>query len=152
MQSYFPARTGAMIAVVLTATLYGQNNDVRPGEAKGLPPRATPADYQTQVRAGAVTIAAEFTGHGVPAAESTYSTEDYVTVEIGLFGQPDARLRLSIGDFSLRINGRKQLYPSQPYATIFHSLKDPAWIPPDPPESKSKTSLGGSTPGSEPPP
>jgi hypothetical protein len=136
--------------MVLAAALYGQNNDVKPGEAKGLPPRATPADYQTHVQAGAVTIAAEFTGHAVTTAESTFNTEDYVAVEIGLFGQPNARLRLAIGDFSLRINGRKQLYPAEPYAAIFHSLKDPSWVPP-PTESKSKTSLGGSAPGSEPP-
>ncbi|MGD1069895.1 MAG: hypothetical protein ABSB15_07125 [Bryobacteraceae bacterium] len=140
------------ITVVLTAALYGQNNDVRPGEAKGLAPRANPSDYQTQVKAGAYTIAAEFTGHSVATAESALTSEDYVAVEVGLFGQSGAHLKLSIEDFSLRINGRKQLYPAQPYATIFHSLKDPSWVPPTPPESKNKTSLGGNPSAADGPP
>jgi hypothetical protein len=158
MQRYFPMTTVVAIAVILAALLSGQASpqatDVRPGEAKGLPPRATPGDYQTHVQAGAVTIAAEFTGHSVATSDAALTTEDYVTVELGIYGKPDARLRVSINDFSLRINGRKQLYAAEPYGAIFHSLKDPSWVPPTPPESHSKTSLGGSggAPDAGPPP
>jgi len=105
-------------------------------ESKGLPPRAAPADYQAHTQAGAFTLAAEFVGHSVPTPEATYSTEDFVVVETGLFGPPETRAKLSIGDFSLRINGRKMASPSQPYGLSFSSLKDPQWEPP----SKSKTS------------
>jgi hypothetical protein len=163
MQRYFQMTAVMAIAVVLATVLSGQAlsgqtsapaTDVRPGEAKGLPPRLTPGDYQTHVQAGAVTIAAEFTGHSVATSDAALTAEDYVTVELGLYGRPDARLKLSIGDFSLRINGRKQLYSAEPYGAIFHSLKDPSWVPPTPPESHSKTSLGGSggAPDAGPPP
>jgi hypothetical protein len=57
-------------------------------------------------------------------------------------GPPGARLKLSIDDFSLRINEKKTL-PGQPYGLVFHSLKDPEWEPPEKAESKSKTSIGG---------
>lgn len=100
-----------------------------------------PTEYQAQAKAGAVTIAAEFLGHSVPTPESTYTAEDYVVVEAALFGPPDARARLTTGDFSLRINGKKVALPSQPYQLAFKSLKDPEWEPPSK-DSKSKTSLG----------
>src|SRR5271154_4656459 len=85
------------------------------GELKGMPPRAAPTDYQAHVQAGTVTIAAEFMGHAVPTPEATFSTEDYVIVETGFFGPPEARLKLSFEDFSIRINGKKMPSPSQPY-------------------------------------
>jgi hypothetical protein len=116
-------------------------------ESKGLPPRATPADYQAHAQAGTLTLAAEFVGHSVPAPESTYSTEDFVVVETGLFGPPDARAKLSIGDFSLRINGKKVAMPSQPYGLSFSSLKDPQWEPPSKPKgSKPTLDQGGGQP------
>lgn len=112
--------------------------------AKGLAPRATPGDYQARAEVGGLTIAAEFAGHSVPAAQVALSNEDYVTVEVGLFGPPDAHATVSTHDFSLRINGKKSALPSQAYALTFGSLKDPSWAPPESADSKSsKTSLGG---------
>jgi len=135
--------------VVLTAALChgapgqdAQSKEAQTREAKGLSPRATPADYQTHAQAGAVTIAAEFTGHSVTSPQSVLATEDYVVVEVGFFGPPEAQLKLSGDDFSLRINGKKTALPARPYASVFKSLKDPEWEPPVPVESKSKTSLG----------
>jgi hypothetical protein len=116
-------------------------------ETKGLPPRNAATDYQAQAKAGSVTIAAEFAGHGVPTTQGTFSTEDYVVVETGLFGPPDARATVSADDFSLRINGKKMPVPSQPYALILKSLKDPDWVPPDAEEGKSKSKGSGITTG-----
>jgi hypothetical protein len=120
-------------------------------ETKGIPPRASPADYQAQGKAGDVTVAADFTGHSVTTPDSVYSTEDYVVVEVALFGPAQAHTKLSYEDFSLRINGKKTL-PAQPYAVVFRSLKDPEWAPPAP-EKKSKTSLdsGGGGGGNDKP-
>jgi hypothetical protein len=120
-----------------------QNKDGQASEVKGLPPRATPADYEAHAQAGAFTLAAEFKGHSVPTQEATYSSEDYVAVEAALFGPAEARIKLSPDDFSLRINGKKTLLSSQPYVLVFHSLKDPEWAPPESHEAKSKTSIGG---------
>jgi hypothetical protein len=118
------------------------SKEAQVSEMKGLPPRVTPADYQAQAQAGTVTVAAEFMGHGVPTPQGVFSTEDYVVVETGLFGPPEARIKLSVDDFSLRINGKKTPSPSQPYGLVFKSLKDPEWEPPVQAESKSKTSIG----------
>src|SRR6266849_5260388 len=120
-------RTGFLTILVLIGALcartQGQDpqsqgasrKDAPTTESRGMPPRAAPADYQAQAQAGMVTVAAEFTGHSVPTPDGTYTTEDFVVVEVGLFGSPEARTRLSIGDFSLRINGKKTALPGQPY-------------------------------------
>ncbi len=93
-----------------------------------------------------VTIGAEFAGHSVTAPDHTYSSEDYVVVEAGLFGPPGARATLSRDDFSLRVNGKKNVLPSEPYELVFKSLKDPEWQPPPVPEDQ-KGSKGGLTTG-----
>ncbi len=118
-----------------------------PKEYRPIPPRASPSDYQAQGKAGAVTIGAEFTGHFVVTAEKTLSTDDYIVVEVGLFGPPDTRLRLNYDDFSLRINGKKSPTPSRPYGLMVGNLRDPDWEPPSKDSNKSKTSIGGSQGG-----
>jgi len=156
MRFFTALRIGGWITA-LCLCVQGQNKPSPPSkdpqinETKGLPPRATPADYQAQAKAGAVTVAAEFTGHSVATLQGTFSTEDYVVVETALFGPPEARLKLSIEDFSLVINEKKTL-SSQPYGLVFHSLKDPEWEPPGSSESKSKTSIGTGGGGRNDPP
>jgi hypothetical protein len=118
-----------------------------------MPPRATPADYQVSAKVGDLTLAADFAGHSVPTPDAVYSTEEYVVVEVAFFGPPQAHTKLSYEDFSLRINGKKTPVPSQPYAMVFKSLKDPEWVPPEAAEKKSRTSLdsGGSGGGNDKP-
>src|SRR5581483_8421363 len=109
-----------------------------------MPPRATPQDYNARAQAGAITIAAEFDGHSVPTTQAALNTEDYVVVEVGIFGAPNAHTMISQRDFTLRINGKKTALAAQPYALTFATLKDPQWAPPESADSKSsKTSLGG---------
>lgn len=111
---------------------------------KGMPPRATPGDYQGHVQVGKITIAAEFMGHAVPTPEQTVDSEDFVVVEAGFFGPPGTHLTLARGDFSLRINGKKAPVPNQPLELVYHSLKDPEWQPPKTDDdSKSKGGLTG---------
>jgi hypothetical protein len=146
-------------AVILICSVvgpvYGQGAPAQsPAESKGIPARATPGDYQFQARAGAVTIAAEFTGHALPTAEGPLSSEDYIAVEVALFGPAGAPLRISAQDFSLRVSGRRAPLPSQPFGRVLSSLKDPEYIPPEAPEQKSKSSIGagGQEPSGPPPP
>src|ERR1035437_2892878 len=136
MRFFLPSRTSVVLAAVLTSVLcQGATGQAAPSksaqalEAARLPPRAAPTEYQAHAQAGAVTIGAEFTGHSVATLQATLATEDYVVVEVGLFGQPDARLKLSHEDFSLRVNGKKAILVAQPYLLVFKSLKEPEWDP-----------------------
>jgi len=127
-------------ALLVAAPLYSQT--APPRESMGLPPRASATDYQSHTQAGAVTLAAEFDEHFIPLPDGTLTTDDFVVVEVALFGKPGARATLSPGEFSLRINGKKSPIESQPYVLVGDSLKDPNAEPPS--SSKSKTSVGGS--------
>src|ERR1017187_9562678 len=102
-----------------------QSKDPQASEAKGIPPRAAPADYQAQAPAGTVTVAA------------------------GLFGPSGARLKISIDNFSLRVYAKKMTsLPSQPFGMVFRSLKDPVWEDSVAVEAKAaKSSTGISTGG-----
>jgi hypothetical protein len=158
MRLFAALTTGVLVAATCLCG-QGQNTPSTGAqtEAKGLPPRATPADYQAHTQAGPVTIAAEFKGHAVPTPQGPLSTEDFVVVEMALFGSPDARMKISANDFSLRINGKKAALPSLPYGMILSSVKDPEWQPPEPPKSKSKGGVstggeGGQADSNEPPP
>jgi hypothetical protein len=142
-------------AGALAAALCLRSQDApTPSKPKGLAPRATPGDYQAQGKAGNISIGAEFVGHAVPLPQETLSTEDFVVVEVGLFGPSGAKLALATGDFSLRINDRKAPYPNQPYELVFKSLKSPEYEPPSKSDA-GKTSFGtggGQTDPNAPPP
>jgi hypothetical protein len=148
MRFFSAVRIGAVSAVLSVSALAQTPrppaptaSELKSSEAKGIPPRATPADYQTHATAGTVTIAAEFMGHAVPTPEQTLSSEDYVVVETGFFGPAEARLNLSSADFALRINGKKSPTPSAAFELVAQSVKDPEWQPPEQPEAKSKGGL-----------
>lgn len=135
--------------------------EVQPRDGKGVAPRASATDYQAHASAGKFTIAAEFKGHSIPTPEATFTSEDYVSVEVGVFGPADARLTVKPENFSLRVVHGKGVValqakktpslPAQPYELVFKSLKDPSWEPPVKPESKGKTTIGDNG-NSDPPP
>lgn len=141
--AYLLAQTAATAVKEPAAEVKGDEAIARAGE---LPPRATPNDYQFHTQAGKITITAEFTGHDVRTMEGgPYTTEDFIMVETALFGPPGTKLAISFQDFSLRINGKKMAQPAAPYLTVFKSLKNPDW---EPPEAKaSKTSINGGADG-----
>ena len=126
--------------------LWGQ----APAEVHGVPARAGAVDYQAKAEVGGVTIAADFVGHSVPTPGGTFTNEDYVAIEVAFYGKPDAKLKLTWEDFSLRINGKKMPTPAVPFGMALKALKDPEWQPPVSPEegkSKGGVSGGGGNPG-----
>lgn len=125
-------------------------------EAKGMPPRASAAEYLSQGKAGKLTLAAEFKGHSIPTLDGEiYLTEDHVVVEVAFFGPEGMRTNIASSDFTLRINGKKSPLPGQPFAVVLSTLRNPD-IEPSKAEEKSKTSMtsggGGQQQTNEPPP
>src|SRR5271166_2883424 len=137
----------AIAAFCLFAQAPPQDN-ASASATRGMPARATPADYQAHASAGTLQVGAEFMQHSVPTPQGLLTTEDYVVVEAGLFGPPGSRTTVSYQDFSLRINEKKNPQRSDPYAMVFKSLKDPEWEADTFVEQKtSKTSIGSSGAG-----
>jgi hypothetical protein len=126
---------------------------INPADVPRMAPRASVNDYQAHARVGPVSIGAEFMRHAVPTPRGEFTTEEYVVVETGVFGAPGEKARLSIQDFSLRVNGKKAV-PSEPFGAVLANLKDPEWQPPEPPKPKSSgINAGGQggNPGDPPP-
>jgi hypothetical protein len=147
---FFSASRTSILVAALCLCAPGQDTSVKTeplNEAKGVPARPSPGDYQGQAKAGAITIAADFDEHAVPTEDGTFSTDDYVVVEAAFFGPSDARLKISPGDFSLRINERKTPLSYQAFEFVGRTLKDPNWVPPDEDKDKGKSKGGLSTGG-----
>lgn len=148
---------GAFVLSAAAAQQTASPADAQPSETRGMPARATPADYQAHGKAGPLTLGAEFFQHTVPTPQGPLATEDYVVVEAGIFGPPGARTTVNPQDFSLRINGKKNPQQSEAYPNVFKSLKDPEWEPPESAaKSEAKTAIssggkGGLNPGDPPP-
>ena len=125
---------------------------VAPPKDEGIPPRTAPSDYEFHAQAGALTVAAEFTGHSVATPEGTLTTDEYVVVELAVYGPAGARTKLSPEDFSLRIN-RKKPEMGQAYEFVVRTLRD-LEAEPTATEQKSKTSIGtgGQSEGNSTPP
>jgi hypothetical protein len=113
-----------------------------PHVSKGLPPRATPGEYLSRAQAGNYTIAAEFDRHDVPTAETTLTTEDYICVEVAIFGPAASHLTVSFSDFSLRINGKKTPLAAEQFAMVFTNLRDPTYDAPELKAAKENKSSG----------
>jgi hypothetical protein len=145
MQVPFQSMVRAAVLLALLASIApAQETPAR--DPSAIAPRATPGDDQAQAPAGPITIAAEFTGHSIATPETIYSTEEYVVVEVGIFGPAGARVKLTHEDFSIRINGKKLPSPAQPYGLVSKNAKDPAWedlAPPETKKSKGGVSTGG---------
>lgn len=142
--------TTLIVAVLATAHCLGAQTPSAVKEVQGLPPRVAPADYRAQAKVGDVIIAAEFTGHGIPNAQEPLNSENYVAVEVGLFGPADAHLTITATDFSLRINGKKEALPSRPWGMAAKEIKDPEWVPADGAAGpKSKGGISGSGGGNQ---
>jgi len=145
--------TGVALGGLLLAAFsaFSQNPPNKEAEspiAQGTGARAAPTDYQAHAQAGTLTIAADYIGHFVPTSEKNLTTDDYVTVEAAVFGPPGARLTLSPGDFSLRINGKKTPVPAEASTVVARTVSDPDWVPPgseDDKKEKNQASIHSGT-------
>jgi hypothetical protein len=130
--------------VALASSLLGQA-PVIPHEVQGLPPRAAAVDYQAQKQAGKITIAAEFTGHGIPNSGEALNSEDYVAVEVAVFGAAGEHMTITATEFWLRIDGKKEALQSQNWGLVAREIRDPEWVSPEAAEgAKSKGGVSSS--------
>ena len=142
-------RTGVCLAAVLC--LFSQENPTAPVKekeaAQGLPPHVTPLEYGSKAKiagAGGYVMGADFHGHAVPTTLSALNSDDYVSVEVGLYGPVGAKLQIAISDFTLHV-GKKHLQ-SVPYGMLLTNIKDPDYDAPDAIEArKAKKEGGGGT-------
>jgi hypothetical protein len=130
------------LLLILAAVIQCAAQAPAPRASRGLPPRATPGEYLSHAQAGNYTISAEFDRHDVPTAETTLTTEDYICVEVAIFGPAASHLTVSFSDFSLRINGKKTPLAAEQFAMVFTNLRDPTYDAPELKAAKENKSSG----------
>ncbi|HEY3031744.1 MAG TPA: hypothetical protein VGJ68_16415 [Bradyrhizobium sp.] len=95
--------------------------------AEGAEPKAKAADYPAHSAVGGLEIGAEYMVHSFSGHGQTFIAKDYLTVEVALYTRGADRLELSQGQFTLRLNGRKQMLLPQAPTFVAASLKYPDW-------------------------
>jgi hypothetical protein len=94
---------------------------------RGTEPKLKAADYPAHALAGDVAIGAEYMVHTFGRAGQTFVADKYLTVEVALYPPRGESLMVSTGNFSLRLNGKKQALVPQAPGFVAASLKYPDW-------------------------
>jgi hypothetical protein len=95
--------------------------------AAGTTPKPRPEDYPAHAAAGILRIGADYTVHSFSARGRTFVADNYLVVEVAIYGPPRADLMVSTSRLTLRVNGRKQLLYSQAPQFVAASFKYPDW-------------------------
>jgi hypothetical protein len=76
--------------------------------AQGTSPQSAATDYPVHIALNdGFTMGAEYLVHSIPSPRGYYVVEEFLVVEIGVFGPKSARLNISADQFALHLNGLK---------------------------------------------
>jgi hypothetical protein len=137
-------RSNAVILFAAIATLHAQ----------GLTPREKAADYpvHAEVKDG-FTIAAEYLVHTLPTGKDALVANDYLVVEVAVFGPRGKRIDLSQGNFTLLLDtgkkgGKTALSPDSA-GSVAASIKFSDWT--QKPHVEAEGGVGNASVGFGPP-
>ena len=95
--------------------------------ADRISPKAQPEDYPAHAKAAGIEIAADFLIHSFFGAEhdQMFFVRDYLVVEVAVYPQAGASYRVDASQFTLRLDGKKDvLFPQSP-GLVAYSAKYP---------------------------
>jgi len=98
---------------------------------QGTDPKRTAEDYEVHAQAKDAAIGAEFTVHSFSRGEAMFVVQDFLVVEVAIFPPKGANFEIYDTDFTLRINGRKQLLEAAAPTLVMADMKHPEWRQPD---------------------
>ena len=84
-------------------------------------------DYEVHAQAKNVAIGAEYTVHSFSRGEQMFIANDYLVVEVALFPPKETTFEVLRGDFSLRINGKKELLEAAEPEMVVADMEHPEW-------------------------
>lgn len=93
----------------------------------GTTPRPSEQDYPAHVKLEKLSMGAEYTVHSFSGGRETFIARDYLVVEVALFPAKGESITVNAGQFTLRVNGRKQALVPQAPEFVAASLKYPDW-------------------------
>jgi hypothetical protein len=104
-----------IVSAVLLLTLHAQDE-----------PRSKASDYPAHLTLPDMEIGAEYMVHSIPGEKGAYFAKEYLVVEVAIFPAPKEGLKISSGQFTLRINNKSTLI-AQSAGTVAAALKYPDW-------------------------
>lgn len=107
-------------ALLFCWALFGQGSS-------GTTPKPQPGDYPAHAQPGQVALGAEYLVHSFFLRGQTFVTPDYLVVEVAVYPPKGEALAVSSGEFTLRLNGKKQVLFAQSPGFVAASLKYPDW-------------------------
>ena len=126
------AGCGALWLPFLAGTLAAQSTaawDVQAQRDKpaaiGTAPKASEQDYPARAKLEKLSIGAEYLIHSFSSGRQMFIARDYLVVEVALFPAKGENMAVSTGQFSLRVNGRKQAISPQTAEIVANALKYP---------------------------
>jgi len=93
----------------------------------GTIPKPQPTGYPSHAQLGQVWLGAEYLVHSLPVRGQTLIVPDYLVIEVALYPPRGQPLVVSSGQFTLRVNGKKQVLHAQAPGFVAASLKYPDW-------------------------
>ncbi|HYM10158.1 MAG TPA: hypothetical protein VEU62_05485 [Bryobacterales bacterium] len=97
--------------------------------AAGTEPRPKADAYPVHAATRDVSIGAEYLVHSVPARNLTFTARDHLVVEVALYAPNGKTLNIALEQFSLRINGRREMIQPQSPGFVAAGFKYPNWEP-----------------------
>lgn len=97
-------------------------------QAQSLTPREKAEDYPAHAALkDGFTLAADYLVHTLPVKNgAALLAGDYLVIEIAAYGPKISKIDLSLGNFTLRVNGKTELTPESA-GTVAASIKFPDW-------------------------
>lgn len=93
----------------------------QPAEA----PREHAADYPAHVELGKAAIGSEYTVHSFSGGRATFVAPDFLVLEVALFPAPGESLMVNAGQFTLRLNHKKEALQAQAPQLVAATLRYP---------------------------
>jgi hypothetical protein len=109
-----------LVAICCAGLLFGQ----------GTEPKQKAEDYEVHAQGQNAALGAEFMVHSFSRGEQTFIAQDYLVVEVAVFPPKGETFVIENANFSLRINGKKQLVQPHPPTMVAASLQHPEWEQP----------------------
>jgi hypothetical protein len=88
--------------------------------------RLKASDYPAHITLPGVEIGAEYMVHSIPAERGGYFAKEFLVVEVAIFPAAHDSLKISSGQFTLRINKKLVLLAQSP-GMVAAALKYPDW-------------------------
>lgn len=95
--------------------------------AEVLTPKQKPEAYAAHLDFKKASIGADHHSHTLPTGSSSLFLSEYLVIEVAIFPMLEKEFPVSPGNFTLRLNGKKQVILAQTPGLVVSSVKNSGW-------------------------